>query len=154
LAIPDFEASGILPTGIHDCDLDEIEARYVYNDRRRNIWHPFRFYLRQIAEGIPEVSVAYVDGSFVTDKVEPGDVDLILEFSTVADLANVKARLPHLMNRREIKAAHKVDLLTRFEPNPPGDDFRELFQLLKPEDAIDRGVPAGTKKGILKIAVR
>lgn len=152
MAIPDFEAAGILPTGIHNCDLKEVAEKFVYNKRRDDIWNKFKFFINQVIK-VPEISVAYVDGSFVTDKAVPSDVDLILEFATASDLANVKVRLPDLMNRREVKANHKVDLLFRLETEPPAADFLEFFQLLKPEEAIDRGVPAGTKKGILKIAV-
>jgi hypothetical protein len=154
LSIPDFVAGGILPAGIHDCDLSEIEATFVYNSQRKTIWDGATSYLSNFGN-VPEVNVVYFDGSFVTDKVLPNDVDIVLEFADAAALRKVAVANLVLFNRHDVKTNFKVDLLFRFEPLPPGQpDLREFFQYLRPQETVDRGVPAGTKKGILKVSLR
>lgn len=161
MAIPAFVTGGVLPTGIHDCDLTEIEARFVYNPARQTIWAAFSSYITHL-KAIPEIDVVYVDGSFVTDKESfaadgdpPNDVDIVLELADATMLQTLALRLPALFDRDSVKANFKVDLLFAFEPMLPGlPDLREFFQYLRPQEAIDRSVPIGTKKGILKISVR
>ncbi len=153
MPIPAFAQGGILPTGIHDCNLSEIEAIFVYNDKRGAIWKNLLSYIAQVVT-ILEVNVMYVDGSFVTDKKLPGDVDVVLEFTNVATLMSARDHAPHLFSHKNVKTTFNIDLFT-FELMPPGrPDFREFFQLLRPQEASDRGVPVGTQKGILKISIR
>ncbi len=153
MPIPDFAQGGILPIGIHDCNLSEIETRFVYNERRRAIWKNLLSYIAQVAT-ILEVNVMYVDGSYVTDKKLPGDIDVVLEFTNVAALMSARDYAPHLFSHKNVKTTFNIDLFT-FEIMPAGrPDFREFFQLLRPQEAIDRGVPVGTKKGILKVSIR
>ena len=79
MPIPALNADGLLPSGLHDCSLDEIQARFGSfqgTDRRPRLLER----LRELVEacrrsGLFEALV--VDGSFVTDKAAPNDVDLI-----------------------------------------------------------------------------
>lgn len=75
MAIPDFIDGYHLPCGEHICTLEEIEDKFVYNDHRKNVWSNFISLLKRLESlGIaPEAMV--IDGSFVTGRKEPGDVD-------------------------------------------------------------------------------
>lgn len=153
MAIPDFEAAGILPTGIHECDLSEIEGVFVYNGQRRTVWSSFSSYLSQVI-AIPEVNVVYVDGGFVTNKDLPKDVDIVIEFEDFATLLNVWSQNQTLFNHDAVKQAFDVDLyFATVQSGGLQHDFRAFFQYLRADDAIDRGVPVGTLKGILKISL-
>lgn len=74
--IPDFEVpSGNLPPGIHWATWDEITARYGLNETRRR-------QLQGLKAAIDELKrcgckTLLLDGSFVTDKAEPGDYDAL-----------------------------------------------------------------------------
>jgi hypothetical protein len=83
--IPEFVGTGmgdpVLPTGIHKASVDEIRAAFVDADAfsqsttRRKIfggWLAFRLAVKRL---IP-VEHEYLDGGFVTGKVNPKDVDL------------------------------------------------------------------------------
>lgn len=151
LPIPSLTKDGILPLGIHVCDLYEIEAVFVYNARRRAIWDGLSLFLEKIRL-VPEIDVLYVDGGFITDKELPKDVDVIIEFADLSNYYGLARRQPDLIDRDHIRATFLVDLLFRVEPMPPGmKDLREFFQYLRPEDAIRRGLPVGSKKGILRV---
>lgn len=148
-----------MPTGIYDCDLTEIEARYAYNKQRRAVWDTFRNYLSQLT-AIPEIDVIYVDGSFTTDKESyysndaPGDVDIVLEFP---DLATINILwLNHrtgLLNHDDVKAQFKTDIWLVDVAGRPMD-LRKFFTYIRPEDAVARGLSVGTEKGILRISLK
>lgn len=150
MPIPDFNTNGILPAGFHDCDLSEIAAMFVYNNKREKVWETLAEYLKQISL-VPQVNVVYVDGSFVTNKALPGDVDLVLEFNSPQDFADAFTQQQHLFNHPIVKQIFNVDMYFAFPGMP--NDFREFFQYLRTDDAMTRGVPAGTRKGILKISL-
>ena len=63
----------VLPPGQHAADLDEVEARYATNRRRRELYEGLVIGALQLrAAGCPMI---YLDGSFVTGKPKPGDFD-------------------------------------------------------------------------------
>lgn len=75
--IPDFVDTGgpwrVLPPGIHDATLDEIETRFATSDRRKLLFSGFM-------DGVVGLRKAgcrtiLLDGSFVTEKPLPGDFD-------------------------------------------------------------------------------
>lgn len=83
MPIPDFRGDGYLPNGIHECTLIEIEERFVLafggkaRERRRMIFRELRAHLA--ADLLLELADhAMVDGSFVSDKPEPADVDIVV----------------------------------------------------------------------------
>jgi hypothetical protein len=153
LPIPNFVTGGILPTGIHDCDLSEIESVFVYNNRRQFIWQSLTSYFSQI-KSVSDIDIICIDGSFVTNKEEPNDVDIVVEFSDYGRLRDLSMSIPDLFMRQIVREKFGIDLLPFFHyPLSDKNDIREFFQLLRPQEAIDRGVSAGTKKGILRISL-
>jgi hypothetical protein len=75
--IPPFNESTFLPPGIYLVTIDEFKERFVYGNRRNEI---FLGLLRLISD-LKEIgcNVIYVDGSFVSSKERPGDVDICWE---------------------------------------------------------------------------
>ena len=78
--IPAFNDYGCLPDGIYDCTMDEAAERFgVFQgtDRRPQLWAGFTEFVREVkACGLVEAVI--VDGSFVTSKPDPNDIDLLL----------------------------------------------------------------------------
>jgi hypothetical protein len=77
MPIPPMDERGLLPLGIHDCTIDEIQARFGSfqgNDRRPQLWAKFTEFLRE-ARASRLVATVLVDGSFVTAKTDPNDID-------------------------------------------------------------------------------
>ncbi len=104
---------------------------------------------------IPEFDLVYVDGSFITDKQSPRDIDIVLELADMPTLFRVLSTHPNLYDQPYIKSAFLVDLWFSFVQIPQGTpDLREFFQYVRPEDALGRGVAVGSKKGILRISLR
>ena len=77
LMLPDFDQDGNLPPGIHVATWAEVVARFGANARRRQLLDGLEKALELLrSAGCTRV---YLDGSFVTDKVTPGDYDLAWE---------------------------------------------------------------------------
>src|SRR5262245_29211259 len=87
--IPKFNDYECLPEGIYDYTMDEAVQRFgVFqsNDRRPRLWARFSEFIRQLKEcGFVETVI--VDGSFVTAKVTPSDIDLVLVVATNHDFS-------------------------------------------------------------------
>jgi len=75
--IPDCNDDGYLPPGIHPATLDEIASRFGRDSDLRQVQMESLRWLVDLARraGVRRI---VVNGSFVTDKLEPNDVDCVL----------------------------------------------------------------------------
>jgi len=75
--IPPFNDDGYLPPGIHPASLQEVAARFGSESELRRVQMESLQWLLELARraGVRRI---IVDGSFVTDKLEPNDVDCVL----------------------------------------------------------------------------
>jgi Family of unknown function (DUF6932) len=108
MAIPPFEEpSGLLPPGDHEATLAEIRDRFCWNYRRREIYRGLEYVTNELVSH--QVDKIWVDGSFVTKKERPGDVDVAYEVPDGADPNDWGWLSPP--RRRDLKKVHRVDLL-------------------------------------------
>ena len=80
MSIPALESSGLLPPGVHDCTLEEIEVRFGSfqgSDRRPRLWAKFNAFFLE-AKAASFIEVLLLDGSFVTSEPAPNDIDLVV----------------------------------------------------------------------------
>jgi len=64
----------VLPPGVHDATIEEIEARFATSDHRKHIFSGFRNGVTALRRaGCRKI---FLDGSFVTEKPIPGDFDV------------------------------------------------------------------------------
>jgi hypothetical protein len=72
--IPAFDpTTGALPLGDHRATLEEIGSRFGFTPRRRWLLTGLRVAVAAfLAAGIEDI---FIDGSFCTEKLDPGDVD-------------------------------------------------------------------------------
>ena len=73
--IPPFTGAGCLPVGVHIASREEFRARFLWNAYRDRLFEtalPAFDLLR--AAGVRRI---WIDGSFVTEKERPGDVDVL-----------------------------------------------------------------------------
>lgn len=71
--IPPFDPLGRLPAGVHLASWDEVRKRFGGTAWRERLLRGLREALLSLKNA--GCTLAYVDGSFVTEKVEPGDFD-------------------------------------------------------------------------------
>lgn len=89
--LPEFNESGYLPPGIHRADLVEVQKRFGSNDTRRTLLR----HLDNFVELVRSVSAKklILDGSFVTGKENPADIDVILVLPDTFDTTTREARI-------------------------------------------------------------
>jgi hypothetical protein len=77
--IPSFDNNGCLPPGIHPATLDEIDARFGRESEIRRVQMESVRWMVNLAirSGVQRI---ILNGSFVTDIMEPNDVDCVLLF--------------------------------------------------------------------------
>ena len=75
--IPAFDDEGYLPPGIHLATVQEIGVRFGRESELRRVQMESLLWLVELARraGVQRI---VVNGSFVTDKLEPNDVDCVL----------------------------------------------------------------------------
>ncbi len=78
--IPPLNEQGYLPAGLHAATVAEIEARFGHqSELRRDQMESIRWLVDlAIRAGVQRV---VLNGSFVTDRIEPNDVDCVLLIS-------------------------------------------------------------------------
>lgn len=82
--IPELNEHGLLPEGIHDCSVPEMTTRFGWNEHRKSLMHSFGAFLEAEMHEVFNYPV-YADGSFVTDKEHPEDIDVALDLLTATN---------------------------------------------------------------------
>lgn len=131
----------ILPAGIHDATLAEVEVRFASNPKRRVQFRGFVAALTGLRGA--GCQRAFLDGSFVTAKPRPGDFDACWDPTGVnRDLVD-PVLLTFENHRAAQKAKYHGELFpSTFPADPAGTVFVEFFQ-------VDRFT--GAPKGIVAI---
>ena len=154
MPIPALNVHGLLPKGIHDCSMEEIRALFSSTDRRHKRAKLFKN-LETFIGWIRPVKCfkfIYIDGSFVTDKDVPGDIDIFLELPPPS--RKILKLLEEMKIDDQSYAREKFALHAfLFVQNSPGLDLRAFFQYVRREDAEKRGLQPSETKGILRIAL-
>ena len=74
--IPPFDPSGWLPPGIHPATLAEIDERFGHSSEIRRAQMESVRWMLDLARRA-DVQRVVLNGSFVTDRIEPNDVDCV-----------------------------------------------------------------------------
>lgn len=124
MPIPNLGAGGELPAGIHTATLKDVETTFgAANDRRKLLMSGLKDAVKVLKAG--QVSKIFIDGSFVSDKDEPNDIDGC--WSNVGADANT--------------------LDPRFWDYADENDFQQKRQSLKQEFGIDFYMAEQTEGG-------
>ncbi|HPA46251.1 MAG TPA: hypothetical protein PLG59_10500 [bacterium] len=141
-----FDSNGNLSPGVHFVSLEDVERTFAWNAHRRMLFAGLKEALTNLAKaGIRRV---WIDGSFVTRKENPKDIDGCWEMEpnldeSILDPVFVDTNPP----REAMKTKYGVDFLisgTRLvDQEAAGGTVEEFFQ-------VDRN---GNRKGILFLEI-
>lgn len=139
--IPDFTAHGLLPRGVYPATLEEVLERFGGNERREQL-------LTGLVEALRLLRAAgcrcvYINGSFVTSKERPNDVDVCWDIDGV----DADALDPVFFDFDNGRAAQKARFGAEFFPAQvpeglTGRTFLDFFQVDK---------QTGEPKGIIEL---
>ncbi len=144
--IPDFDVDGNLPAGIYSATLVEIEAKFAYNLKRKGHFKHLKILIEDLK--VIGCKTIYIDGSFVTRKVLPGDIDICWESSGI-DLIDAKKTMPILWDlafpRYEQQNRYHADIFpANCIEGASSRYFLDFFQFDK---------NTGSAKGIIKLEI-
>lgn len=146
MAIPHFNADGLLPPGVHECTLAEAKDRFAFNDTREAIWENLLVALQEMRTATL-TGIVHLDGSYVTDKAIPEDVDLILDVRNEPLPQQGLAILFFHMKHNLLKQ-NNVDWWPTL---PAQNDFVTFFQYLGEKTAAAKQLQPKDLKGILRV---
>ena len=148
MAIPDFNERGCLAHGIHDCTVDEAAARFgafQASDRRPQLWAKFLEFVRE-AKACGVVEAVLIDGSFVTTKPDPNDIDLVLVVSARHDFgADLPPATYNVVAQQRVRKRFGFDIVVARNGSENLEHAIEFFQQVK--------LRPGERKGILRISL-
>lgn len=138
--IPDFDENGNLPPGVYDVSLKDIELRFAWTEIRKRLLKGLTIAISNLTKA--NVKKVWIDGSFITSKDDPNDIDGCWQADAGVDADKLDSVFLDMVPPREaMKKKYGVDFLISGVPvsDSPGKTIEEFFQ-------IDRD---GNKKGIL-----
>ena len=98
------------------------------------------FFLRPQTQ-LSVIPPVIVDGSFVTAKEEPNDIDLILVLDKDNDFsADLSPYEYNVVSKRRVKKRYPFDVLVAREGAPELDAYVEGFQQVKEQPALRKGL--------------
>lgn len=152
MAIPALLPSGVLPAGLHEATLNEVAERFGSMSSAR----------QQLQRGLEVVattarSTGYfldlvIDGSFVTDKSEPGDIDAVLRtkgeyWTAVVGLDSSPEAW--LTDPNQMKALHGVFAVIE----DAGGSMVDFYASMRPEEALSRGLTPDARRGLVRVTL-
>ena len=131
----------VLPEGIHESTFREVEDTLIFSERRELLFNGL--IQGSMALYGAGCSILYLDGSFVTSKVEPGDYDAVWDTQGV----NFKILDPVFKENKPPRLSQKDKFLGEYLPTENIEDGRSTYMVEFFQDIRHFVV----KKGILKI---
>jgi hypothetical protein len=138
VSIPDVdETTGYLPPGVHEATLAELVNAFGWNSRRREL-------LAGLRKGLSFLKHAgcrrvFVNGSFVTSKENPGDIDVCWDEDGV-DPEKLDPVLLEFANKR---AAQKAKFgceffIASWDADGDGEPFTSFFR--HDREGVEKGI--------------
>ena len=151
-----FDDRGLLPPGIRDATLAEIEAsfaRFQKTDRRIKLFEKLKACLTELRRTGWQCEVI-LDGSFVMPPVdEPNDIDLILVLPADWDRARELRPFEYnLLSKRFARREYEIDVSPVLAGSKSDADVRLFFEQVRPEWCRKFGWPEGSAKGLVRVA--
>ena len=144
--IPSFNENGWLLEGIYDCTLDEAAARFGEfqgSDRRPQLWVRFTEFMREL-KACEFLEAVLVNGSFVSTKPDPNDIDLVLVVAAAYDFSRDLPPVEYnLLARQRVRRRFGFDIVVAKNGSGNLEQAVAFFQQVKQRP--------GGKKGILRI---
>ena len=133
MGIPILTKNGELPPGEHKTTLAEIEKRFGKSNHKRvalmkGLWAASQNF---IEAGVKNI---WVNGSFVTSKAEPNDIDGCWEYTNAVDLEKLDSVFL-MRNRVPMKEKYGLEFfISNLVEGASGQPFSNFFQLNRNQD--------------------
>ena len=135
--------TGLLPQGIHNCSVSELRARFGIfqtSDRRPRLMQKLEAFLAE-AKASRIVRAVIVNGSFVTSKEDPNDIDLIIVVAAEHDFrSDLKPTEYNVLSKQRVRRRFGFDLLVAREGSIEYVRWTEFFEQVRLEPDRRKGI--------------
>lgn len=141
--IPSFDSNGNLPTGEYLVTMDDIEYSLTWSPKRKLLFSGLAKAVKNLQDaGVRRI---YVDGSFTSNKDDPGDIDGCWQPNNDIDMTVLDpVFLDRDPPREKMKQKYGVDfLIDGIDEGIDGKPIKDFFELSRDDD----------QKGILILEV-
>jgi len=144
--LPSLNEHGDLPAGIYDCTLEEVRGRFggfQGSDRRSKLWTSFVEFIGEAkTSGLFEELL--LDGSFVTGKPDPNDIDIIMVVPRSHDFgADLPSHQYNLLAEQRVRRRFGFDIVVVKSGTDNLAQALEFFAQVRQKP--------GLRKGLLRI---
>ncbi len=98
MTLPILDANGDLPAGVYLSSLKEVEIRFGTGNTIRTLMFQRLERIFVVAKRTGHLARFVIFGSFVTDKIEPNDVDVFMVFDDNFDASQADSEARLLLN--------------------------------------------------------
>jgi hypothetical protein len=149
MPIPSFDSFGLLPGGIYECTIKEVEVKLAWNDERRRLTALLQEFIAvELAPRFTVLPPVVLDGSYVSEKASPSNINLVLELSNLPDAAQWQGQML-FQGRAELFRTYQIEMLPGLKSLQ--QDFVEILQTVRPQTAFEKGLHHGHRKGVLRL---
>lgn len=139
MCLPEFTPDGILPRGIHKANLDQIRERFCsYGDieRRESLFKSLLNYIQDVQKHKVQFYIC-IDGSYVTKKDSPGDLDVLILY----DFEYYNKNWGELISDKTAPLKYKgLQILSEFIDSYGEDDLLDFAQDVKDTPNLRKGI--------------
>ncbi|MFJ9900166.1 DUF6932 family protein [Streptomyces sp. NPDC091280] len=137
MPLPSFNDHGYLPPGEHEATWEEVEKVLGWNFKRKDLLVGLHYVVKSLVEfGVTEF---YLDGSFVTNKVRPGDVEVI--YMPPKGVDTRQWGLFSFAQHDTLKKRYKIDLWPYPSPQPTSSGYVTIKEFFSSDlDDVPKGI--------------
>lgn len=143
MPIPPLNSTGLLPPGVHSATLEEVRqhfASFQGSDRRIQLFRRLGGLVTELRRS-GKFSAIVIDGSFVTAKPVPEDIDIIITLRPDHDWSvELGATDYALVSRREVRRRFGFDALLAIEHGREYERYVEFFGRVREVMAVRQGM--------------
>ena len=144
MALPNLNDAGELPIGIHQATIDEVIAQFGSGTLQREVVTARLQRIYQIAKDTGNLQQLIIFGSYITAKLEPNDVDVVIIFNDDFDLTICSEEVKGLLNHQQAENEFGASIFW-IRPSllllETLDEFVESWQVKRD----------GTRRGIIEV---
>ena len=150
-----LDERGLLPPGIHDATMAEIEekfARFQKTERRITLFAKLKAYVKEVKQTGWQCEII-VDSSFVMPMVdEPNDIDVILVLPSDWEMTRELRPFEYnVVGKAFTKKEYSIEVFAVPAGSEREKRIRYLFDQVRPEWCHRFEWPDGSLKGLVRI---
>ncbi|MGI8883223.1 MAG: DUF6932 family protein [Pyrinomonadaceae bacterium] len=139
--LPNYDENGFLPEAVWDCSLEELQTRFAAfrrSDRRLKLFAELEKFLAEIIK-TNWVKEIIIDGSFVPEKEEPNDIDIILALHKSTANIETPFWIENTLDRTRLAKKYKFDVMVVLDQSRKYQVNLDFFQQVRQSD-LRKGV--------------